>query len=322
MVQRDIHHRSTQVTLGQHGSRTHYHGRAVGTLDERVVIVTGAGRGIGEAIARRFAAEGAALLLNDLGVALDGSGADAAPAKLLADELTASGARAIANVDDVADHEAAEALVRSAVEHFGKLDVVVNTAGILRDRMIFNMPADDWDAVIRVHLRGAFNICKHSAVYWRELRDPAAHHRIVNFTSVSGLHGAAGQPNYAAAKLGIVGLTYSCANALGRYGVTANAISPLALTRMSDSIPDDRRRAGTEAAERSPDNVVPAVAYLASTASDWLTGQVIAAGGYRIGLYNKPQVISQVVFDKESFGVEQAGLLMEQAFRPLVADEH
>jgi NAD(P)-dependent dehydrogenase (short-subunit alcohol dehydrogenase family) len=260
-------------------------------------------------------------VVNDLGVALDGTAADGGPAQQLVDEITASGGQAIANTDDVSDHAAAETLVRSAIERFGKLDVVVNVAGILRDRMIFNMPVEDWDAVVRVHLRGTFNMCKHAAVYWREVRDPAAHHRLINFTSVSGLHGAPGQPNYAAAKLGIVGLTYSCANGLGRYGVTANAISPLALTRMSDSIPDDRRRQNPDAGERSPENVVPAVAYIATEASDWLTGQVIAAGGYRIGLYNRPQVISQIVSNGQPFAIEQAGPLMEQAFRPLVGGE-
>jgi NAD(P)-dependent dehydrogenase (short-subunit alcohol dehydrogenase family) len=294
-------------------------GDRVGTLDGRVAIVTGAGRGIGEAVARCFATEGASVVVNDLGVALDGTGADAGPAQQLANEITAAGGRAIANTDDVSDHAAAETLVRSAVERFGKLDVVVNVAGILRDRMIFNMPVEDWDAVVRVHLRGTFNICKHVAVYWREVRDPTAHHRIINFTSVSGLHGAPGQPNYAAAKLGIVGLTYSCANALGRYGVTANAISPLAQTRMSDSIPDESRRQVAQASERSPENVVPAVAYIAGEASDWLTGQVIAAGGYRIGLYNRPQVISQIVLDGQAFELERAGALMEETFRPLVA---
>ncbi len=290
----------------------------MGILDGRVAIVTGAGRGIGQSVARRFAAEGAAVVVNDLGVALDGTGQDAGPAQQLVDEIRAAGGQAIANTDDVADHAASAGLIAAAIEAFGKLDVVVNVAGILRDRMIFNMAEEDWDAVVRVHLRGTFNTCKHAAVYWREMRDPEAHHRLINFTSVSGLHGAPGQPNYAAAKLGIVGLTYSCANGLGRYGVTANAISPLALTRMSESIPGERRQGRGADEERSPDNVVPAVAWIASTESDWLNGQVIATGGWRIGLYNRPQVVSQIVSDDRPFGVEEAGRLMEKTFRPIV----
>jgi NAD(P)-dependent dehydrogenase (short-subunit alcohol dehydrogenase family) len=287
-------------------------------LEGRVAIVTGAGRGIGASVAREFARQGAAVVVSDLGVALDGTSADAGPAHQLVEEIVSSGGQAAANTDDVSDHKSSELLVRTAIEQFGKLDVVVNVAGILRDRMIFNMPEEDWDAVVRVHLRGTFNMCKHAAVYWRELRDEAAHHRLINFTSVSGLHGAPGQPNYAAAKLGIVGLTYSCANALRRYGVTTNAISPLASTRMAATIPDERRRQDTDSDERSPDNVVPAVVAVASEGSDWLNGQVIATGGYRIGLYNKPQVVSQIV-STGPFDVEQAASLMEQTFKPLVA---
>lgn len=290
----------------------------MGLLEGRVAIVTGAGRGIGAAVARRFAEEGAAVVVNDLGVAIDGTGADVGPAQQLVEEIVAGGGRALANTDDVSEHKSAELLVRAAIEEYGKLDVVANVAGILRDRMIFNMPEEDWDAVIRVHLRGTFNMCKQAAIYWRQLRDEAAHHRLINFTSVSGLHGAPGQPNYSAAKLGIVGLTYSCANALRRYGVTTNAISPLAATRMAATIPDEHRRKGSDPDERSADNVVPAVVAVAAETSDWLNGQVIAAGGYKIGLYNRPQVVSQIV-SSGPFGLEQAAALMEQTFKPLLA---
>lgn len=289
----------------------------MGALEGRVAIVTGAGRGIGEAVARGFAAEGCAVVVNDLGVALDGSGADAGPAQQVAGEIASAGGTAAASTDDVADHAAAAALVQAAVDTFGKLDIVVNVAGILRDRMIFNMAEEDWDAVIRVHLRGTFNMAKHASAYWRAQRDGAAHHRLINFTSVSGLHGAAGQPNYAAAKMGIVGLTYSSANALRRYGVTVNAVSPLAMTRMTSSIPEDRARGIRDADERLPGNVVPPVVYVASEASDWLTGQVIAAGGYRIGLYNRPAVVEEVVSDGP-FGTEEAARAMEEAFRPVL----
>ena len=141
-------------------------------------------------------------------------------------EIAAEGGRAIANTADVSDHGAAEVLIRIAIEEFGRLDVLVNVAGILRDRMVFSMTEQEWDDVIRVHLKGTFNTTKFAAAHWRSLRDEAARHRLINFTSVSGLHGAPGQPNYAAAKMGIVGFTYSCANALARYGVTANVVSP------------------------------------------------------------------------------------------------
>lgn len=292
----------------------------MGTLDGRVAIVTGAGRGIGEAVAKGFAEQGAGVVVNDLGVELDGSGANVGPAEHVVKEIIGAGGHAIANTDDVSDHDAAQSIVQSAIDGFGQLDVVVNVAGILRDRMIFNMPAEDWDAVVRVHLRGTFNMSKHAAAYWRSLRNESAHHRLINFTSVSALHGSPTQPNYAAAKMGIIGLTYSCANALRRYGVTANVISPLAMTRMTASIPEDRRRQIRDADERLPENVVPAIAYIASQASDWLTGQVIAAGGYQIGLYSRPLVVSQIV-SAGPFGINQAAAMIEQTFRPIVSVE-
>src|SRR5580698_9014905 len=244
-------------------------GAQVGSLDERVAIVTGSGRGIGRSVALLLARQGAAVVVNDLGASLDGSGNDTGPAGDVVKEITAAGGRATANGADISDHDAAEDLVQTAISTYGRLDILVNVAGILRDRMIFNMTADEWDAVIRVHLRGTFNTSKFAAAHWRGIRDEAANNRIINFTSVSGLHGAPGQPNYAAAKMGIVGLTYSLANSLGRYGATANAISPGAATRMTDSVPDERRRMPTSNAsdERSPDNVAPVVAYLASERS-------------------------------------------------------
>jgi NAD(P)-dependent dehydrogenase (short-subunit alcohol dehydrogenase family) len=289
----------------------------LGLLDGRVAVVTGAGRGIGAGIARLLAREGAAVVVADLGVQVDGTGRDTGPAQTVVDEIKASGGSAVASTGDVADHAAAEGMIRQAIDEFGKLDVLVNVAGILRDRMVFNMSEEEWDAVVRVHMRGTFNTTKHAAAYWRELRDPEAHHRLINFTSVSGLHGAPGQPNYAAAKMGIVGLTYSCANALHRYGVTSNAISPAAATRMTASIPDDRRRAPRNDVERAPENVAPVVAYLASDRSDWLNGQVIHAGGYQVSLYNKPQVIRQIVSDGP-FELEKLADLVERNFRSAV----
>jgi NAD(P)-dependent dehydrogenase (short-subunit alcohol dehydrogenase family) len=289
----------------------------MGLLDGRVAVVTGAGRGIGAGVARLLAREGAAVVVNDLGVELDGTGRDAGPAQQVVAEIRAGGGSAVASHADVADHAAAEELIRQAINEFGRLDVLANAAGILRDRMVFNMAEEEWDAVVRVHLRGTFNTTKHAAAYWRELRNPAAHHRLINFTSVSGLHGAPGQPNYAAAKMGIVGFTYSCANSLARYGVTANAISPSAVTRMTASVPGERRRAPWDGQERAPDNVAPAVAYLASERSDWLTGQVIGAGGYQVSLYNKPEAIRQVV-SAGQWDLELLFDVIERSFRPAV----
>src|SRR5580658_8323950 len=240
----------------------------MGSLDGRVAIVTGAGRGIGRSVALLLASEGMSVVVNDLGGALDGSGGDSAPAREATEAIAAGGGRAVASGADVSDHAAAEALIKTAISEFGRLDVLVNAAGILRDRMVFNMSEQEWDDVIRVHLKGTFNTSKFAAAYWRDLRDESAQHRIINFTSVSGLHGAPGQPNYAAAKMGIVGLTYSCAHALAKYGVTVNAISPGAATRMTDSVPVERQRSRSASNdERSPDNVAPVVAYLASERS-------------------------------------------------------
>jgi NAD(P)-dependent dehydrogenase (short-subunit alcohol dehydrogenase family) len=288
----------------------------VGALDSRVAIVTGSGRGIGRSVALLLARQGASVVVNDLGASLDGSGTDTSPAQQVVGEITGAGGKAIANGADISDHEAAENLVKSAISEFGRLDILVNVAGILRDRMIFNMTADEWDAVIRVHLRGTFNTSKFAAAHWRSIRDEAANNRIINFTSVSGLHGAPGQPNYAAAKMGIVGLTYSLANSLGRYGATANAISPGAATRMTDSVPDERRRtptAATASDERSPDNVAPVVAYLASERSRFITGQVIHSAGYEVSLYNKPTPLIRLI-GNEPWGEEQLAAQIERSF--------
>src|SRR5216683_4081413 len=215
----------------------------MGVIDGRVAIITGGARGIGASISRLFATEGASLVINDRGGGPDGSGSDEGPAKQIADEIVAAGGAAVADGGDIGDVATGERLVRTAVDQFGKLDVVVNVAGILRDRMIFNLPEADWDAVIRVHLKGHYVTARPAAAYFREQHNPGGHYRIINFTSISGLDGSPGQPNYAAAKMGIVGLTYSLAQGLARYGVTANAIAPGAATRLTATVPSDKQLA-------------------------------------------------------------------------------
>ena len=286
-------------------------------LDGRVAVVTGAGRGIGRSVARLLASEGASVVVNDLGSAVDGSGDDSGPAHDVVAEIAEAGGKAVANGADISVFAAAENLVQTAIEEFGRLDILVNVAGILRDRMVFNMTEQEWDDVIRVHLKGTFNTTRFASAHWRSLRDESAQNRIINFTSVSGLHGAPGQPNYAAAKMGIVGLTWSSARALGKYGVTVNAISPGAATRMTDSVPTDRRRTRPEVDEWSPDNVAPIVAYLASERSGWLTGRIIHSSGYEVSLYSNPEPVVRIV----GTGPWQPDALAEQverSFGPLL----
>ena len=286
-------------------------------LDGRVAIVTGAGRGIGRSVARLLAGEGASVVVNDLGSAVDGSGHDSGPAHDVVAEIAEAGGKAVANGADISVFAAAENLVQTAIEEFGRLDILVNVAGILRDRMVFNMTEQEWDDVIRVHLKGTFNTTRFASAHWRSLRDESAQNRIINFTSVSGLHGAPGQPNYAAAKMGIVGLTWSSARALGKYGVTVNAISPGAATRMTDSVPTDRRRTRPEVDEWSPDNVAPIVAYLASDRSGWITGRIIHSSGYEVSLYSNPEPVVRIV----GTGPWQPDALAEQverSFGPLL----
>mgnify|MGYP003407424208 FL=1 len=290
----------------------------MGMLDGRVVVLTGSGRGIGAATAKLLAAEGASVVVNDLGVALDGTEGNVGPAQELVNEITSAGGAAVANTDDISDYEASGNLIQQAISEFGKLDVVINVAGILRDRMIFNLSPEDWQSVLNVHLNGTFNTSKHASVYWREQRNAEAQNRIINFTSVSGQFGAPGQPNYAAAKMGIIGLTYSCANALGRYGVTTNAISPAAATRMVGSIPDERRKGGsTDADAMSPDHVARVVAYVASERSGWLNGQVIGSAGSKVTLYNKPAALQELI-SVPKWELSELQEQMEKVFKPTV----
>jgi NAD(P)-dependent dehydrogenase (short-subunit alcohol dehydrogenase family) len=251
--------------------------------DGRIVIVTGAGRGIGRQEALEFARHGGRVVVNDVGVARDGSGEDATPAQEVVDEIKAIGGEAVANYDDVSDFEGAKRLVQTAVDSFGGLDVLVNNAGILRDRMLVNMSIDEWDAVIKVHLRGTFSTAHHAANYWRDRSKAgdAVDARLINTSSSSGIYGNVGQTNYGAAKAGIAAFTVIAAMELARYGVTVNAIAPAALTRMTEDLV---RWSGGEAGEwdpRDPSNIAPLVAWLGSAQSRDITGRVFnVKGGY------------------------------------------
>ncbi|MEZ4353076.1 MAG: SDR family NAD(P)-dependent oxidoreductase [Myxococcota bacterium] len=234
----------------------------MGKLDGRVAVVTGAGRGIGAEVARTFAAEGASVVVNDLGASMDGSSTEGTPAEEVAEEIKRAGGKAIANNCDVTDFEATEQMIRQAVETFGGLHIVVNVAGIIRDGMIFKMDERQFDSVIAVHLKGSFNTTRHASVYWRENR--GGEYRLIYFISGSGLWGAPAQPNYAAAKMGMVGLSNSCASALAGYGVTSNCIAPVAYTRMTASLEgkSTTMNYSPDNEKLSTKNVVPLVVWL------------------------------------------------------------
>jgi NAD(P)-dependent dehydrogenase (short-subunit alcohol dehydrogenase family) len=262
----------------------------MGLLDGKVAIVTGGGRGLGRAHCLTLAARGAAVVVNDPGVGLHGEPAEESPAEAVVAEIKAAGGRAIADHSSVTDWSATEKLVALAAAEFGRLDIVVNNAGILRDRMLFSMTEEDFDAVIAVHLKGTFAMTRHACAYWRAeaKRGEGRGGRIINTTSGTGLFGTVGQANYGAAKAGIISLTTIAAMEMARYGVTVNAISPLALTRMTDGI--GVLPTGNPVPDGAPDGFDPqdpanasgVVAYLASDAASWLTGQVLRVDGNRV----------------------------------------
>jgi NAD(P)-dependent dehydrogenase (short-subunit alcohol dehydrogenase family) len=259
----------------------------MGICDDRVVIVTGAGGGLGRAHALAFAAEGARVVVNDIGTSREGEGASTAPAQQVVDEIRAAGGEAVANTNDIADWDGAHALIETALDEFGTLDVLVNNAGFLRDRMLANMSVEEWDAVIRVHLRGHFCPLRHAAAYWKEQSKSGANvdARIINTSSGAGLMGSVGQGNYAAAKAGIVGLTLNASAEFGRYGVTANAIAPAARTRMTETVMVDMMKApevGFDA--MAPENVSPLVVWLGSAESKDVTGRVFEVEGGMISV--------------------------------------
>jgi NAD(P)-dependent dehydrogenase (short-subunit alcohol dehydrogenase family) len=248
--------------------------------ERRVAIVTGAGRGIGREHALSLARQGARVVVNDLGGAVDGTGGDVSAAEQVVAEITAMGGEAIANGENVADFDGAGRLVQSAIDTFGDLHAVINNAGILRDRMLMNMTEAEWDAVIDVHLKGTFGPSRHAVAYWRE-RSKAGQPvsgRIVNTTSVSGIYGNPGQTNYGAAKAGIAAFTQILALEVARYGVTVNAVAPVALTRMTENLgPAPETDAERDA--RSPRWIAPIATWLASEESAAVTGRVFEASG-------------------------------------------
>ncbi|MGH3743380.1 MAG: SDR family oxidoreductase [Mycobacteriales bacterium] len=254
--------------------------------DGRVVIVTGAGRGIGREEALEFARQGSLVVVNDLGGARDGTGADSGPAQDVVDEIKAMGGEAVASTDDVSDWEAAQRLVRLAIDTYGRLDTLVNNAGILRDRMFFNMTPQEWDAVINVHLRGTFAPSRHAVDYWRarsKAGEPVAA-RLVNTSSSSGIYGNVGQTNYGAAKAGIAAMTVIAAKELERYGVLVNAIAPGALTRLTEDLQrPDSPEPPPDWDPRSPAHIAPLVAWLGS-ADCSVTGRVFNVRGGNISV--------------------------------------
>ncbi|MFJ3988634.1 3-oxoacyl-ACP reductase [Streptomyces sp. NPDC090032] len=279
-------------------------------------IVTGAGRGLGRAEALELARLGASVVVNDFGQpGRDGSGgADATPAEEVAAEIRAAGGQAVAHLGDVADHEQARELVQLAIDTYGKLDILVNNAGILRDRMIFSMSEDEWDSVIRVHLKGHFNTSHFASVHWRARSKEAGspvYGRIVNTSSEAFLAGSAGQPNYAAAKGGIVGLTTSTALALGKYGVTANVICPRARTRMTEDVFAGFAEPGAgELDPLAPEHVAPLVGYLASPAAGNVNGQLLVVHGGLVAVVERPKVSAKFDTEKDAFSYEELDALL------------
>ena len=257
---------------------------------DRIVVITGAGRGLGREYALEFARQGAKVVVNDLGAQPDGSGAASGPAHDVVAEIVAMGGQAAANTDDVSDFEGARRMVQTAIDTFGGLDVLVNNAGILRDRTLVNMSMEEWDSVVRVHLRGTFAPMRHAGAYWRDEAKAGRTRqaRVINTSSSSGLYGIVGQTNYGAAKAGIANLSIVAARELARYGATVNAVYPTAMSRLTESL-FKSGQLNPKAAAGAPGfdpldaaNVAPLVVWLGSVQSDAVTGRVFGAKGGRI----------------------------------------
>jgi NAD(P)-dependent dehydrogenase (short-subunit alcohol dehydrogenase family) len=287
----------------------------------RVVIVTGGGRGIGREYCLMLAAQGAKVVVNDLGAQADGVGTDLGPAAQVVDEIRAAGGEAVANGADVSDWEQARAMIDQAVSTYGRLDVLINNAGILRDRMLVNMTEAEWDAVIRVHLKGTFAPSHHAAAYWRDLNKATGERvnaRIINTSSVSGIYGNIGQTNYGAAKMGIAAFTIIASRELRRYGVTVNAIAPGAITRLTENlgppVTDERREA------MSPRWIAPIAVWLASEQSSAVSGRMFEASGAMLAIaegwhrgptappVDDPSILAPIVADLVARARKNAGM--------------
>ncbi|MEU5098389.1 3-oxoacyl-ACP reductase [Streptomyces sp. NPDC020996] len=296
-------------------------------LEGLSALVTGAGRGLGRAEALELARLGAAVVVNDFGQpGRDGSGnASAGPAEQVAAEIRAAGGTALAHTGDVSDFAQAREMIESVIAEYGRLDILVNNAGILRDRMVFSMTEDEWDSVIRVHLKGHFNTTRFAAAHWRERSKATGapvYGRIVNTSSEAFLAGSAGQPNYAAAKGGIVGLTTSTALALAKYGVTANVICPRARTRMTEDVFAGLARPADGGLDPlAPEHVAPLVGYLASPAASRINGQLLVVHGGMVAVVERPRVRAKFDSKQDTFSHDELDALLTPHYAERPAGE-
>jgi NAD(P)-dependent dehydrogenase (short-subunit alcohol dehydrogenase family) len=289
----------------------------MGVFDGKVAVVTGAGRGIGRAEALLFAAEGASVVVNDLGGEASGGGSDPTPAQQVVDEIVAAGGTAVANYDDIASWSGAQNLIGQAVEELGGLNVLVNNAGILRDRMSFSMTEDEWDLVVRVHLKGHFCTTHFAGLHWRERAKQTGEPvdaAIVNTTSESGLYGNAGQVNYAAAKAGIASMTIVVARELERYGVRVNAIAPVARTRLTEAVAGEYMKVAEGDFDRfAPENVAAVACWLASPLARGISGQVLKVQGGVVQLLEGWRPLTEVTTD-EPWTIDGVAAVREALF--------
>ena len=285
----------------------------MGSLDGKVAVVTGAGRGIGREISLLMSREGARVVVNDLGSSDHGEGADKGVAGEVVDEIRAGGGQAVSNADSVASWEGAHRIIQAALDSFGRIDIVVNNAGIVRDRMIFKMSEQEWDAVLDVHLKGTFNCIRAAAPHMRDRNWG----RFVNFTSTSGLIGNVGQANYGAAKLGIVALSKITALDMKRYNVTSNCIAPFAWTRLIATIPTDteeQKRRVEKLKKMSPADVAPLAVFLAGEQAANITGQVFGVRGKEIFLFSQPRIVRSI-HKSEGWNVEDLSQMLEATMK-------